>query len=188
MDKKTTPGKRVEKKSGTPQSAKTRTWTTAPAKRRCLIENIDSCNALEYAHLVPQATRNPGLVDFFLRLLQQRILNDYFLLQLDKLECAWGMERGTFNIHTRYNLCLRSSFRKFQTFLAPLHFPYFSRRKITAFLIKETGSCFQMTTLLPFSALELFSRNIRYVSISISFLRPCCHDLRQILAGGYIQL
>jgi len=51
--------------------------------KRCLIENTAESNHVDYVHCLPRSTEGP---------------------LLDKLEFAWGMERFTLNVDTRYNI------------------------------------------------------------------------------------
>jgi hypothetical protein len=82
--------------------------------KRCLIENTDESNAVEYAHCLPRSTKH-GLVSLpRWGLTRLAVIN--LLSQLDSLEFAWNMPRFTLNVDARTNVIRR-------TFFAPSVFP-----------------------------------------------------------------
>ena len=87
--------------------------------KRCLIENTDESNAVEYAHCLPRSTKH-GLVSLAcLDLTRSGVIN--LLFQLDSLEFAWNLPRFTLNVDTRANVIRRTSLPQY-TFLALITF------------------------------------------------------------------
>ena len=105
-----TPSQEVVENSMSP-AAKRRVdhATSKLTGKRCLIENTDESNAVEYAHCLPRSTKNK-LVSLPRRGLTRLAVID-LLFQLDSLEIAWDMPRFTLNIDTRANVIRRTFLR-----------------------------------------------------------------------------
>lgn len=71
--------------------------------KRCLIENTDESNIVEYVHCLPRSTKGPLVSLPYFSLMTGNNL----WLQLDSLEFAWNMPRFTLNVDSRYNIIRR---------------------------------------------------------------------------------
>ncbi|GLB35617.1 hypothetical protein LshimejAT787_0211820 [Lyophyllum shimeji] len=85
---KTTPSHRHDGDRNTPIDAKRRVdkitcGKSALSGTRCVIENTDESNAVEYAHLLPRSASDD---------------------MLDRLEYAWNLKHGSLNVNTRFNI------------------------------------------------------------------------------------
>jgi len=76
--------------------------------KRCLIENTDDSNDVEYVHCLPRQTKESLVSFLYFGLRWLSIMSSW--LQLDSLEFAWNMPRFTLNVDSRYNVILRMHF------------------------------------------------------------------------------